>query len=89
MTGMASEAARLVSPTIANAADLDRALLVAAGLECEAIVMLEPTETGLTVRKLTVDEKIDHTERTGEPTFLGSDEEQDEYFAALDTRAGD
>lgn len=89
MTGMATEATRLDSPTITKGADLDRGLLVAAGLEYESVVMLEPTETGLTVCKLTVDEKIDHTERTGEPTFLGSDEEQDEYFAALDTRAGD
>ena len=51
--------------------------------------MLEPTETGLTVRKLTADEKIDYTERSGEAAFLGSEEEQDEFFAALDQRAGD
>ena len=51
--------------------------------------MLEPTATGVTVRKLTIEEKIDHTERTGEATFLASEEEQDEYFAPLDRRAGD
>jgi hypothetical protein len=86
---MAVETTRLTGPTITRATDLERGLLIAAGLEYEPVVMLEPTETGLTVRKLTVDEKIDYTERSGEAAFLGSEEEQDEFFAALDQRAGD
>ena len=86
---MAVETTRLTGPTITRASDLDRGLLVAAGLEYEPVVMLEPTETGLTVRKLTADEKIDYTERSGEAAFLGSEEEQDEFFSALDQRAGD
>jgi hypothetical protein len=49
--------------------------------------MLEPTAQGLTVRKLTADEKIDHSERTGKGAFLSSEEEQDEYFAALCARS--
>jgi hypothetical protein len=45
--------------------------------------MLEPTDGGLTVRKLTAAEKVAHTERTGEPAFLGSDAELDAYFDAI------
>jgi hypothetical protein len=78
---------RLAEPTVVRAAELDADLLRAAGLELERVVMLEPTPNGLTVRKLTADEKIDHSERTGEAAFLGSDEEQEEFFAALDRRA--
>jgi hypothetical protein len=79
--------ARLAGPTVMRAAELDPNLLRAAGLEHEPVVMLEPTQNGLTVRKLTADEKIDHSERSGESAFLGSDEEQEEFFAALDRRA--
>ena len=78
---------RLAGPTVMRAAELDASLLRAAGLELEPVVMLEPTKNGLTMRKLTVDEKIDHSERSGESAFLGSDEEQEEFFAALDRRA--
>ena len=59
---MAVETTRLTGPTITRATDLERGLLIAAGLEYEPVVMLEPTETGLTVRKLTADENIDYTE---------------------------
>jgi hypothetical protein len=45
--------------------------------------MLEPTETGLTVRKLTAPEKLAHAERTGEAAFVGSDEELNELFDAI------
>jgi hypothetical protein len=74
---------RLAAPTITRAADLDADLLRAAGLELEPVVMLEPTENGLTVRRLTAAEKVAHTEATGEPAFLGSEEELDAYFAAI------
>ena len=79
--------ARLAAPTVMRAADVDPGLLRAAGLELERVVMLEPTENGLTVRKLSPAEKIDHSERTGESAFLGSDEEQEAFFTALDERA--
>jgi hypothetical protein len=74
---------RLQAATVTRAADLDRDLLRAAGLELEPLVMLEPTDSGLTVRKLTPAEKLAHTERTGEPAFLGSDEEFDAFLDAV------
>jgi len=80
---MAVETTRLTGPTITRATDLDRGLLVAAGLEYEPVVMLEPTDTGLTVRKLTAAEKITHSELTGEAAFAGSDEELKELFEAI------
>ena len=78
---------RLTAPTVVPAREVNPDLLRAAGLEYERVVMLEPTDTGLTVRKLTAEEKIDHSERTGESAFLGSDEEQQEFFAALAARS--
>jgi hypothetical protein len=80
---MAVQTTRLTGPTITRASDLDRGLLVAAGLEYEPVVMLEPTETGLTVRMLTAAQKLEHTERTGEAAFVGSDEELNELFDAI------
>jgi hypothetical protein len=77
------DATRLAGPTITKAADLNRGLLEAAGLEYEPVVMLESTETGLVVRKLTAAEKIAHSERTGEAPFAGSDEDLDQLFAAI------
>ena len=78
---------RLDEPTVVPATDLSRGLLVAAGLELERVVMLEPAADGVKVRKLTPDEKIDHADRTGEAVFMGSDEEQEAVFAALSHRA--
>jgi hypothetical protein len=80
---MAVETTRLTGPTITRASDLDRGLLVAAGLEYEPVVMLEPTEDGLTLRKLTATEKIKYSERNGEAAFAGSDEELKELFEAI------
>jgi hypothetical protein len=74
---------RLAAPTQVPAAELDAGLLRAAGLEHERVVMLEPTADGLAVRKLTPGEKVAHTERTGEPAFLGSDAELEAYLAAI------
>jgi hypothetical protein len=74
---------RLAEPTVVRTAELDADLLRAAGLELERVVMLEPTDGGLTVRKLTAAEKVAHTERTGEAAFLGSDAELDAYFDAI------
>lgn len=80
---MAVETTRLTAATITRATELDRGLLLAAGLEYESVLMLEPTESGLTVRKLTAAEKIAHSERTGEAAFAGSDEELKELFEAI------
>ena len=66
---VAVETTRLTGHTITRATDLDRGLRIAAGLEYEPVLMLEPTENGLTVRKLTATEKIEHSERTGEAAF--------------------
>jgi len=74
---------RLAGPTVMRAADMDAKLLRAAGLELEPVVMLEPRENGLTVRKLTAAEKVAHSEATGEPAFLGSDAELDAYLDAI------
>jgi hypothetical protein len=82
-----SASVRLAQPTVVRSADMDASLLRAAGLELERVVMLEPTDQGLMVRKLTVEEKVDHSTKTGEAAFLGSDEEQEEYFAALAARS--
>lgn len=78
---------RLASATVVRAKDLDRGLLIAAGLELEPVVMLDPVQDGVVVRKLTPDEKVDHGLATEEPIFMGSDEEQEAVFAALDRRA--
>jgi hypothetical protein len=87
MSGMALATTRLSCPTITRTADLDRGLLVAAGLEHERAVMLEPTEDGLTVRKLTAAEKVAELDRSGEPAFLGSEEELGAFLDAI--RAAD
>jgi hypothetical protein len=84
--GDVSASTRLARPTVVRTQDVDGGLLGAAGLELERFVMLEPTEQGLTLRRLTVEEKIDHSQQTGEAAFLGSDEEQEEFFAALAAR---
>jgi hypothetical protein len=47
------------------------------------VVMLEPTEGGLTERKLTATEKVAHTEATGEAAFLGSEEELQAFLDAV------
>jgi len=83
MSGMALETTRLSRPTITRTADLDRGLLVAAGLEHERVVMLVPTDDGLTMRKLTAAEKVAELERTGEPAFLGSEAELGEFLGAI------
>lgn len=80
---VAVETTRLTGPVITRAADLDRGLLIAAGLEFEPVVMLEPTESGLTVRKLTATEKIRNSEQTGEAAFAGSDAELKALFDAI------
>ncbi|MEA2313045.1 MAG: hypothetical protein QOE28_3013 [Solirubrobacteraceae bacterium] len=74
---------RLAGPTVTASAEIDPALLRAAGLEHERVVMLEPTDAGLTVRKLTPLEKREHSQRTDEPAFLGSEAELDAYLAAI------
>lgn len=80
---MTTPTARLAKATITRCSDLDRQLLVAAGLEHEPVVMLEPTVDGLTVRKLTAAEKIAYSAQSGEAAFAGSDTELVELFDAV------
>lgn len=77
---------RLRAPAVVRACELDAGLLGAAGLELEPVVMLEPTEDGLRVRKLSADEKVERCLRTDEPIFMGSEEDQEAVFAALARR---
>lgn len=80
---MTTSTARLAKTTVTRSADLDRQLLVAAGLEHEPIVILEPTVDGLTVRKLTAAEKIAYSAQSDEPAFAGTDAELVELFDAV------
>jgi hypothetical protein len=52
--------------------------------EIEPFVMLESTAAGPRARKLTVVEKLAHSERTGEGVFLADEHEQNDFFALLD-----
>jgi hypothetical protein len=52
--------------------------------EIEPFVMLESASEGARVRKLTVVEKLAHSERTGEGVFFADEHEQNDFFALLD-----
>jgi hypothetical protein len=49
----------------------------------EPFVMLESAPAGPRVRKLTVEEKLAHSERTGGGVFLADDQEHDAFFDLL------
>ncbi len=76
-------AAHALTPMIVHAARLPEELRVRAGIESEPLVMLESTDGGGLVRKLTVAEKIEYAERTGENVFFGSDQEFDEAVRSV------
>lgn len=69
--------AQAPNPIVVRAARLPEEILVRAGIDMEPLVMLESTEPGGLVRKLTVAEKIEYAERTGANVFFGSDQEFD------------
>lgn len=53
----------------------------------EPYVVIERERDGTHVRKLTVAEKLAHSERTGTSVFMADEREQEEFFALLDRRA--
>jgi len=52
--------------------------------EIEPFVMLESATGGARVRKLTVEEKLAHSERTGEGVFLADNQEHEDFWDLLD-----
>lgn len=53
----------------------------------EPFVMLEDESGHTRVRKLTVTEKLAHSERTGASVFMADEHEQEEFFSLLDSQA--
>ncbi len=53
----------------------------------EPFVVLERGSEGTRVRKLTVAEKLAHSEQTGASVFMADEGEQEELFGLLDRRA--
>lgn len=53
----------------------------------EPYVMLERGAEGTTVRKLTIAEKLAHSEQTGASVFMADESEQEEFFGLLERRA--
>ena len=53
----------------------------------EPYLVLERGPEGMSVRKLTVAEKLAHSERTGASVFMADEAEQEEFFGLLDRRA--
>ncbi len=49
----------------------------------EPYVVLERGAEGMRVRKLTVAEKLAHSEQTGASVFMADEAEQDDFFALL------
>ena len=78
-------------PVSATAIVVERAAvaehLLDAQTEIEPFVMLETAAEGARVRKLTVAEKLAHSERTETSVFLADEHEQEEFFALLDRQA--
>ncbi len=72
----------VLAPIVVDATRLPRELLERAGLEHEPLVIVESTERGELVRKLTPAEKNDHQERTDESVFFATEREFDEAMLA-------
>lgn len=53
----------------------------------EPYVVLERGRQGMRVRKLTVTEKLAHSEQTGASVFMADEDEQEEFFGLLGQRA--
>jgi hypothetical protein len=73
----------VLSPIVVDSKRLPRELLERAGLEHEPVVIVESTDRGELVRKLTPAEKNEHQERTGENVFFASEQEFDEAVLAV------
>lgn len=71
-----------LAPIIVDAKRLPRELLERADLQHESLVIVESTERGELVRKLTAAEKNEHQERTGENVFFATEQEFDEAMLA-------
>lgn len=55
----------------------------------EPFVMLEDDSGSTRVRKLTITEKLAHSERTGASVFMADEYEQEEFFGLLKNPADD
>jgi len=73
----------VIAPMVVRSSRLPSELLKRAGLEHEPVVMLESTDRGELVRKLTPIEKNEHQEHTGENVFFASEQEFDEAALSL------
>jgi hypothetical protein len=71
-----------LAPIVVDAKRLPRELLERADLEHEPLLIVESTERGELVRKLTPTEKNEHQEHTGESVFFATDQEFDEAMLA-------
>jgi hypothetical protein len=74
--------ASVLTPIVVDSRRFPRELLERAGLEHEPLVIVESTERGELVRRLTPTEKNEHQERTGESVFFASEREFDEAMLA-------
>jgi hypothetical protein len=72
----------VLAPIVVDAKRLPRELLERADLQHEPVLIVESTERGELVRKLTPTEKNEHQERTGESVFFATDQEFDEAMLA-------
>ncbi len=73
----------VLAPIVVDAKRLPPELRERAGLEHEPVVIVESTERGELVRKLTPAEKNDYQARTGKDVFFASEQEFDEAILAL------
>jgi hypothetical protein len=71
------------TPIAIDAASLPVEALELSGLEHEPVVIVETTEQGELVRKLTPPEKNDYQKRTGKNVFFASEQEFDEAMLAV------
>jgi hypothetical protein len=73
----------VLAPIVIDAKRLPVEVLERSGLEHEPVVIVESTERGELVRKLTPVEKNEYQERTGENVFFATEQEFDETLLAL------
>ncbi|MGH2832399.1 MAG: hypothetical protein ACRDK2_06450 [Solirubrobacteraceae bacterium] len=73
----------VLTPIVVDAKRLPPELRERVGLEHEPMVIVESTERGELVRKLTPAEKNEYQERTGENVFFGTEQEFDEAILAV------
>lgn len=58
-------------------------------MRIEPFLMLEEDRGHTRVRRLTIPEKLAHSERTGASVFMADEREHEEFWALLDARADD